>query len=307
MVKRTGPLRNSPVRPGGILGVDLGGTKIVSGIVGADGVLLFAGEALPTRAELDRATVEANLFRSIEAALGESGFARDAIAGIGIGAPGPLDLRSGTLLDVPNLPTLRQYALRKRVEDRFGLPVRVDNDANCFVLGEARFGAGRGKGVVAGLTLGTGLGCGVALDGRIFRGATGTAAEIWCTPYGGGTFEDAVSNRGAAGAYFRRTGRTADAREIASRAAAGEKAALETWAEFGGHLGTVLSFLINLLDPDVAVLGGSLSKAFEYFRKSMKDTVERHVNPVPRGHVKIGPARLGDKAGLVGASALWSG
>ncbi len=286
------------------IGVDLGGTKIRVAGVTSKGEIIGSPVNIETEAHREKEIVENNIFRSIEEALEGEKLVTKEILGIGIGSPGPLDLKTGTILNAPNLLSLNQYPLKKQVAEKFSTPVFVENDGNCFALGEAMFGCGKGASIVVGLTLGTGLGCGIVMDGKVYHGATGTAAEIWKTPYQEKRFEEIVSGKGVAEIYERKKAIKIDAKQVLERAVKGEVAALESWKEFGFHLGNVLAFIINLLDPDMIVLGGSISKAFNYFKESMETTCRMNVNSLPADHVKIKRSLLGSDAGLLGAAAL---
>ncbi len=285
-------------------GVDLGGTKIRSAIVREDGSIVGKIVDLSTDAQRDRAFVEGRIFEALDTVLLQTGTRIEDLAGIGIGSPGPLDLTTGTILNAPNLPSLNFYPLRDSVSKRFGTDVFVDNDGNSFALGEALFGLKGSASVVVGVTLGTGMGCGIVLDGRIYHGATGTAAEIWKTPYKGKTFEETCSGRGAEEIYYRLTGERVSAKEIFLMATRGNEEALATWKEFGSDLGRVLSFIVNLLDPEVIVLGGSVTNGFKYFSKTMDHELRLNINPVPCEILRVEKSRLGDRGGVLGAAAL---
>ncbi|OQX60409.1 ROK family protein [candidate division KSB1 bacterium] len=286
------------------IGVDVGGTKTSAAAISDDGTIVGNILRIPTLAERPRQEVEARLFQVIEKTLRSDSITAEQILGIGVGTPGPLDLDSGTILDPWNLPTLHYYPLKQRLEQQFGLPVFVDNDANCFALGEAYFGQAKNMSVSIGITLGTGLGCGIVIDGKIFQGATGTAAEIWITPYLDGNFEDILSGRGLVKLYQQITGQKKTAPEIEQAAQQGEKKALEVWQQFGYHLGILLAYLINCIDPEVIVIGGSISKAFELFKGKMRETVMQNICPKPRENLKVFCTQLGEKANIFGAARL---
>jgi len=225
--------------------------------------------------------------------------------GIGIGSPGPLDLENGTILNAPNLPSLWDYPLKERVRQRYSIPVLVDNDGNCFVLGEAVFSLKNEKSIVAGLTLGTGVGCGIVMDGHVYHGATGTAAEIWKTPFRGKTIDEILSGRGLQSLYEKRTAIEVDVKKISQSADSGDPSASEAWQEYGVCLGEILALLTNLLDPDAIVVGGSLSHAWNHFHETMTATFRLNVNTAPLNHVEILPSQLGDAGGYMGAAALY--
>ncbi len=286
------------------LGVDVGGTKISAALVSETGELLSDVYRTTTEANRSRSEVEANLFRCLDEVLQNSRVRREEILGIGMGLPGPLDSNRGILLTPNNLPTWHNYPVAKRVAEAFGLPVRINNDANVFALGEAVFGSAKNLDIVVGLTLGTGFGCGIVLDGKIFEGATGTAGEIFLSPYNGSQFEEIISGRGLAQIYERQSGQKIIGPEIESRARLGEEAALAAWNEFGFHLGRIMAHMVNFLDPDAFVIGGSISHAFDLFEGEMRRQVFENINPRPREHLKILRSRLGEEAAIFGAAAL---
>ncbi len=286
-----------------ILGLDLGGTKISCGIVSEKGEILGKPIITPTEADKPKEHIINNFRRCVDRALNTH--SSISVSGIGIGSPGPLDSENGIILSPGNLPTLHGCNLKREIEDAYSIPVRIDNDANCFVVGEALFGAGRGFSIVTGLTLGTGLGCGIVIDGRIFKGATSTSAEIWKTPYLDGNFEDKVSGRGIQSTYTSHGGNLISAKEIAKRARKGAKIAIESMGEFSYHLGIVISFMVNLLDPDVVILGGSIQKDWALFKKTTLNTIMVNINPIPWRHLKVSPSKLGDSAGIIGAASLF--
>ncbi len=286
------------------LGVDVGGTKISAALVSESGELLSDVFRTATEANRSREEVESNLFRCLDEALKNAALSQKDIAGIGLGLPGPLDAKKGILLDPNNLPTWHNYPVARRVAEQFGLLVKINNDANVFALGEAVFGSAKDLDVVVGLTLGTGFGCGIVLNKRIFEGATGTAGEIYLSPYNGTQFEEIISGRGLARIYEKQSGKKIIGPEIESRARLGEEAALASWKEFGFHLGRIMAHMVNFLDPDAIVVGGSISHAFDLFEEEMRRQVFENINSRPRQHLKILHSRLGEEAAIFGAAAL---
>src|SRR5690606_3625658 len=181
-----------------LLGVDLGGTNIVVGAMPADGSRMWAVRAEPTRAEEGADRVIERIVRLVEDAITttmrETGIARRDFVGIGIGAPGPLDRETGVVLTTPHLGWT-DVPLRDRVTDAIGLPGALDNDANCATLGEWWIGAARGSRHALGLTIGTGIGGGIVIDGAIYHGASGIAGEL------GHTSIDTIGRRCKCGNY----------------------------------------------------------------------------------------------------------
>lgn len=221
-----------------------------------------------------------------------------------MGVTGPLDTEIGTILDCPQLPTMNSFPLRDRIRDHFNLDVTMDNDANALLLGESVWGAGNGYRTSLGFTLGTGLGCAIVIDRRLFTGTNGMAGEIWPAPFKEETIEDVVSGRGVTGIYQKLTNRINSAKEISILAQNGDPDAIETWIVFGNALGFAVAWGINMIDPGIVILGGSIANSMELFYGSMEKVVRKYVCPVPANKTKIVKATLGDIAGFIGAAAL---
>ncbi len=287
-----------------VAGVDFGGTKIKFGLVLEDGSILGETLTLPTESDRRDDEIVGTMIEGIERTVQDSDLSIQQVAGIGIGSPGPLDLKQGLILEAPNLPTLHNFPLKQTLENYFNLSVAINNDANCFVLGEACFGSAQNASIICGATLGTGFGFGIVINRRIFEGSTGTAAEVWCSPYADRNFEEYGSARAITRIYQQITDQKLDAREIFSLAQENDQDAVATWSEFGVHLGKILAIIANLLDPDVIVIGGSVSHAWQFFYNSMIENLHKNINQAPKDHLKVVRAALGDNAGLLGAAAL---
>jgi glucokinase len=287
-----------------ILGVDLGGTKIMTGAVSPDGKVLGTPVKCQTNGTEPAELIVKRITDSVEQTISRSGFTINDVKGIGIGATGPLDSAAGLILDCPQLPTMHFFPLRRTIEEYFGVPVSLNNDANCLTLGECIFGAAANRKNVVGITLGTGLGCAIVLDRKIFNGSTGTAAEIWLSPYKSGTIEDYISGAGVSKIYKSISRSDKSSFDIYNLALQGDEQALQTWNEFGAHLAVPLSWSINLIDPEIVVIGGSIANAYKFFKNSLEETLKRWVCPVPCENTKVVPAELGDNAGFIGAACL---
>ncbi|MDO9575945.1 MAG: ROK family protein [bacterium] len=288
-----------------IVGIDLGGTKIVGGIINKEGELVGEPIKVPTLAEQSQERIEERLVHSIRSVIENTGISFREIKGVGIGSPGPLDLKEGKILNPPNLPTLHNYPIRDRLRQILKLPVIVNNDGNCFVLGESYFGAAKDANIVFGVTLGTGFGSGVVINRNIFVGATGTAAEIHYSPYLGKRFEDTGSAKGIMRIYRKLSGRELSPPQIAERAKDGEDKAIIAWEDYGKHLGIILSYEVNLLDPDIIVIGGSISKDYELFKDSLENNLRENIVSPQRENLKIAVSQLGENTGFIGAACLF--
>lgn len=288
----------------GIIGVDVGGTKIKTGIVSPDGEILCDSVTIATGGNDAKEIISGRITGSIEKVIKNSGLKTNNMIGIGLGVTGPLDIEIGIILECPQLPTMHFYPLRDMVREKFQLPVFMDNDANALLLGESIWGAGKGYRTALGFTLGTGLGCALVIDNKLFTGANGMACEIWPSPYKDGTIEDVVSGNGVSTIYYRLTNQQKTAKEISKLARIGDINAIETWNIFGNAFAFAVAWGINMTDPDIVILGGSIANSIDLFYDSMNSLLRKHICPVPAKNTQVVKAELGDNAGFIGAAAL---
>ncbi len=262
------------------LGIDLGGTKIRAGLVDSTGALIGAAESIPTHArERDGEEIYASILALARRQIAMCG---ERVCGIGIGSTGPLDFKKGTILDCDNLPSMNYFPLVERLSGDLGIKVRLDNDANTFLLGEAKWGAAAGHRDVVGLTLGTGLGMAQIANGVLVRGAHDCAGEVWTSPYKEGIIEQYVSGSALGGP---------DASQIAFDA-------------FAEDLSRSLAWIVNICDPSVVVLGGSVMKSQNRFLPLVKERVLSYICSSVASSLRIKEAALGDDAGMMGAASL---
>lgn len=309
-----------------IMAADLGGTQIRAALCDWNGQILRR-VARPTKAADGLEVVLERITRTIAEAM--EGVNPDEIAGIGIGAPGPLDPMSGVILSAPNLPGWREVPLRSLISAHFGKPTFLGNDANVAGLAEATYGAARGVKDVVYLTVSTGIGSGIIVDGKMLLGARGLAAEAGHTIIKAGGPRCGCGNRGcleslASGPAITRdvVGRLkqgkssrlsklvggdlskVDARIICEAAAAGDKLAANAFRRAGKYLGLGIVNLLHLFNPRMVVLGGSVMKAGKLIFEPMWATVAAQSMPSYTEGLSIVPAALGDDVGLLGAQAL---
>jgi len=287
-----------------IIGVDLGGTKILTGAIDQKVNILGSPVKLLTEGNGTADSVVKKICGSVEETLNRLNRTINEVKGIGIGSTGPLDIEAGLILECPQLPNLHFFPLRKTIIDYFKVPVFINNDANCLIYGETLYGAASDKRNVVGFTLGTGIGCAVILDKRIINGSTGTAAEIWHSPYRSGIIEDYVSGAGVSKIYKSISGREKTSVEVYNLAREGDIEALQTWQEFGEHLAFPIAWTINIIDPEVVILGGSINAAYLFFKDSMEAHLRKWICQVPSEKTKVIPAKLGENAGFIGAACL---
>jgi glucokinase len=288
------------------IGVDLGGTKILTGVVTREGDVLRRHERMTPTDSQDE------LVRELEAAV--DAVLDDTVGAIGLGVPGPLDLRTGRTYDMVNLP-FHDFPLRDHMARRFGLPVGLDNDANAAAIAEWRVGAGRGVDDLVMLTLGTGLGGGVISNGKPFRGARGAGVELGHTVvvHDGVPCQGRCSGRGhlepyvtgvAATKRARETfGPAADAHRLVRLANEGDEDARAILADIGAHLGSGMGSFANVFEPALIVVGGGFGvAAWEHLIEAAERVLRREALRPMRDEVRVVRAELGTAAGLIGAA-----
>jgi len=297
--------------------VDIGGTKIAVGMVDEDGQVVARAEC-PTDAErgpadgLDRITA---LLRATAAQ------ADARLAGIGVGCTGPVYPLEGTLGDVPFLPGWQGVNLVGELAARFGVSAAMENDADAAALAEARWGAGRGVGSFIYVTVSTGIGTGMVIDGKLYRGVDGAHPEIGhhvidasgplCYCGARGCWESLASGPALA-AWFEATypgvvlgSDPLDARQICDAAEQGDPRAQAAIDRLGYTIGLGLANLITLFVPDVIALGGGVMQSRHLFWDRMQDTIRATCGLVPHERVRVVPAALGAEAPLAGAASAW--
>ncbi len=287
------------------IGVDLGGTKILAGVVAPDGSVVRRHER-PTPLESQDAVL-AELAAAVEELLD------DSVGAIGFGVPSPIDRRRGVVVECVNVP-LADEPLRDRMRERYGRPVGLDNDANAAAIGEWRAGAGRGVDDIVMLTLGTGLGGGVIAGGRPLRGGNGAGMELGhavivhdgrpcqgsCT--GRGHLEPYVTGVAAGAAAREAFGPSADAHRLVRLADEGDETARAILAEIGGYLGSGMGSFANVFGPELIVIGGGFGvAAWEHLMPRAEEIMRRETLRPMRDAVRVVRAELGTAAGLIGA------
>jgi fructokinase len=293
------------------IGIDLGGTKIEAVALANDGAERFRRRAPTPRGDY-AATIEmiVDLVAAAERAAGR--------ATVGVGIPGVISPATG-LVKNANSTWLNGRALRLDLEQRLERPVRIANDANCFALSEASDGAGRGKPIVFGVIIGTGTGGGIVIDGRVVVGANAIAGEWghnplpWPEPderpgpacYCGrtGCIETFLSGPGLSRDHEQATGERSDAATIVARAGAADRAAAATLRRYQERMARALASIVNVLDPDVIVLGGGLSAMPDLPRRVMAAWSRWIFSD--RVATTIVRASHGDASGVRGAAWLW--
>jgi glucokinase len=277
----------SPIRT--IIGVDLGGTNVRAGRV--EGLSIAAHESR----HIDRAWNADQVVDEIEAAI-KAVWTKD-VEGIGIGVPSVVDVARGIVFSPANIPSWKEVHLKELLEKRFNVPVYVNNDGNCFALGELHYGIGRGVQSLVGIVAGTGLGSGIITNGRLYCGANCGAGELGHMPWREHDIEYYVSGRrfdrdyGASGA------------ELGARARKGDAQALKAFADFGRDFAYAVQFTLYAYDPELILLGGSCSKDFEFWEASMREELKKFYFPRAVERLKIEVSKE-PKIAVLGAAAL---
>lgn len=282
-----------------IIGLDVGGTKIHAGLVTLQGKVLKRAKVL-TQASRGRAVVLKNIETAVRAVWHKD------VGAIGVGLAGSVDHVRGIFLRGPNLPrSFRNIPVARELKKRFKVPVVADNDVHCFALGEARFGAGKGRSSVVGITLGTGIGGGIVIDGRIYRGKGNTAGEVghMIIAEKMRDFESLASGTAMSRMYKEKTGKRVEALAVEKKAVKGDRAAKEVVGSMREALAIGVSNLLHVLDPDIIIIGGGISRVKALWPGLARGIRSRVVFPV-LAKTPVVKARLGDDANILGAALL---
>lgn len=286
-----------------MIGIDVGGTKILSGIVARDGTVLRRRET-PTPLESQDAVL-----RGLDAAVED--LLDDSVVALGFGIPSRIDQKTGRVEGSVNIP-LGDLDFRTRMAERFSLPVGLENDANAATYAEFHSGAGREAETMVMLTLGTGCGGGVVIDGELFRGWAefghiviefdGIPCQGTCT--GRGHLEPYVTGTAATKLAQAEFGPAVDAHRLVRLANEGEQNAIEILAGMGRRLGAGIGSLVNIFDPDLVVIGGGFAAAGDFLLGPATEVMKREALAPDGGRVRIVRAELGTAAGLIGAGLV---
>jgi len=283
-----------------VIGIDLGATNIRGAVVGGSAGSGAAGGAeslsdiVSVRIHSDGTVDEVleDIYTVIDALM------EPGIAGVGIGVPSVMDVGEGIVYDVQYIPSWVEVPLKRRLEARYRKPVFVNNDANCFAVGEYYFGKGRGVSSMVGLTIGTGLGGGLIINDKLFAGFNCGAGEIGLLPY-----KDNILEYYCSGSFFRNV-YGLDGVEVYAAAGRGDARALELYGELGTHVGQAIKAAIYAYDPEICLLGGSVSQAYELFSATMWKEIRTLVYAKTLERIRIEVSDL-KNSGILGAAALY--
>jgi glucokinase len=271
-----------------IIGIDLGGTNIRGGLVEGKTLSSITSQKIKVDGTIE--DVLQQVFALTDSII------NSAVTAIGIGVPGLAD-EQGIVHDVLNIPCWKEVPLKKLMEERYQLPVFINNDANCFALGEFHFGSGQGKNDMVGLTIGTGLGTGIILNKQLYAGANGGAGEFGTIDYLDKCYEYYCSGQYFSNVYG------VDGEVIFMNAEAGNEDAIEMFKEMGFHLGNAIKTIMYALDVELIVMGGSVKVAYKYFEEKMWKQIKTSSFQKSVNRLQIVVSEL-PNSGILGAASL---
>ncbi|MDD5254834.1 MAG: ROK family protein [Candidatus Omnitrophica bacterium] len=295
------------------IAIDLGGTNLKTALLDPrykilDRHLLFTG-SFSRKADLIRA-----ITRCVETVISRNKLRKKDIVGLGLGLPGPIDVEKKSVHFFPNIPGWKNVALGRILEQKFMVPVFLDNDAKLMALAEHRLGAARGFQHAVCITLGTGVGGGIIIGGRLYRGRDNASSEIGhipinetgplCNCGGRACLEAYIGNRRIMQEARRIFGRDIPLEEISRRARRGDRKARALWRAVGTRLGIMLVGVVNMLNPQVIVIGGGVAGAGAVLFERVREVVSAQAMAVQSRKLKIVRAKLGNDAGLIGAAVM---
>jgi glucokinase len=275
---------------GSIIGVDMGGTKISIAKVEKNRITKHFTSEISSDGKESQILQE--LINAIEKIFDKN------VLGIGIGVPSVVNVKKGIVYDVQNIPSWREVPVKSILEKHFHKPVYINNDANCFTIGEKYFGKAKKFDNLVGVTLGTGLGAGIIIDNRLYCGVNCGAGEFGTMPYKDSIIEYYCSGQFFLGEY----GISGD--KVFARAKKGDKTALKIFEKFGAHLGEAIMIIMFAVDPEAIILGGSVSRSFPFFQKAMWERVKTFIYRKSAEHLVVDVSEQPHIATL-GAAALY--
>jgi len=301
-----------------VVGVDVGGTNIKLGVVDPSGRVIVRNSFATKPFASSRIKLIGAIAREIDASIKAAGLNKKQVAGVGIGLPGLIDHEKGIVRFLPNIPGWEGVHLKSILQKKVGLAVFVDNDVKIITLAESKFGAGRGVDNLICLTLGTGVGAGLILNGRLYRGDDNAAGELGhmplneqgpkCNCGGWGCFETYVGNRplfALASKMMGQSGMTTQ--KMFALAQKGNKKALVYWRLVAQRIGNGLVGIVNLLNPRLIIIGGGVSNNEKFLFKAIAATIRARAMSLQGSSFKIKRAKFKDDAGIIGAYALVTG
>jgi glucokinase len=296
-----------------IIGIDLGGTNLKVALLDLN-CKIKDKEVLSTRSFLEKDDLILGIAHSVTRFIKYNNLSKAEILGVGLGLPGPVDTKSGVVHFFPNIPGWREVPLREILKKKLGLPVFLDNDAKLMALAEYKLGAAKGFNNILCMTLGTGIGGGLIINGKLYRGFNNAAGEVGhlpinekgltCNCGAEGCLEAYVGNKRISFEAKKKFKRVISLEELSGLAERRNKIAIEIWRKTGAHLGFALAGVVNLLNLDAIVIGGGVAKAGNALFNSITKTLKEQAMSVQAKRARILKAKLGNEAGLIGAAIM---
>lgn len=297
------------------IGIDIGGTNIKIGVLDRSGVVIARNHFATKPFASSKVKLIDAIASHVRTIMEHAGIKRNQVNGIGIGLPGPIDHKGGIVRFLPNIPGWKNVPLKSLLEKRLNIPVYIDNDVKLITLAEWKKGAGKGYTDLVCLTLGTGVGSGLVLGDQLYRGVHNAAGELGhlpineegpkCNCGGYGCLESYIGNQrlfARASTIMNTPGMTTQT--MFALANKNNKKALKFWEETATHLGNGLTAIVNLLNPQIIIIGGGVSNNHRYLFKTAQAVIDSRAMLTHRKKVKIVRAKLGDDAGIIGAQVL---
>ena len=314
------------------IGIDVGGTNVKIALVDDNGKIIYSN-SVPTYAKMGYEYTVNNIKQAIKDLMKETNTTPSDIEGIGFDFPGQVDCKTGVVKLAPNIPGWVNVPIAQMIEDEFHIPTRIDNDVRCAALGELKFGAGRGCENFICITVGTGIGSGIVINGKVVRGATNAAGELGhiklqmnggpiCGCGDTGCLEAFASGPAivAMAQEYIKGGKSTKFREmaaveggeitpymVAKAAEEGDPVAKRIFEIVGEYIGIGLTSVINLLNPERVIIGGGVAESGELLLGPIRKTIKERAMVVAGNAVEIVAAQLGNSAGVIGASMLIEG
>jgi len=273
-----------------IVGIDLGATNIRGAVVNGEDISEIISRRIQTKGTEEQ--VLEDVYSLIDALIDAE------VKAIGIGVPSVVDVKLGIVYDVVHIPSWKEVHLKELLESRYHIPVFVNNDANCFALGEYYFGKGKGVADLIGLTIGTGLGAGVIINNHLYAGKNCGAGEFGMVDYLDNNYEFYCS-----GSFFQNI-YGLNGEDVFKRAKNGDAEALKLYGELGMHLGNAIKMILYTYDTGLIILGGSVQLAFEFFEKAMWERIQTFGFPKSIEQLEVKTSAL-QNSGILGAAALY--